>query len=102
MISILQNMHKEFGKIFLCHFYIILIQLFRYSYQVDEMMKTPMSEPCNFAVPMYKHPFLLLSFFESGQYFAIYAKTVAAGVYKWVFSNFNYKGIEIKDANLNV
>lgn len=72
------------------------------------MMKTPLSEPCIFGkadvTSGYNtpNPNLIISFFESGQYFAIYASKTANGIFKWKFSGYSFKGMEINDANFNV
>lgn len=65
-------------------------------------MESPMRERCAFAVASYMNPRLLLSFFECGQYFAIYARNVGNNIFKWTFTGFNYKGMMINDADLNV
>lgn len=49
-----------------------------------------------------KSPYLIISFFESGQYFAIYAKKTGTGVFKWQFSGYSFRGLDIDDANLTV
>lgn len=74
----------------------------RYNYQIDEMMKTPLSEPCIYGKAYYNDPNLMISYFESGQYFAIYSTKLGVSSFRWTFSGYNFRGMEITDANFNV
>lgn len=69
--------------------------MLRYTIKVDESFQTPLPKDCSFARAFYYKSNVYLDYTKGGLDFAISGKIIAPGIFKWIWSDYEYRGMKM-------